>query len=130
MGSQETSLCCLCIFFVGPTESYAMTSGQTIVVFALCASLTFASPPPPEPRDLPCAGGGGMVGRSAARHLLPLMEDRSHNACDAEGACYWDGEAPFCEGNCPDGYDECGRDDCGDGSCCWTGHKACCCRLP
>ena len=31
------------------------------------------------------------------------------------GACYWDGEAPFCEGKCPEGYDECGRDDCGDG---------------
>ena len=34
---------------------------------------------------------------------------------DFPGACYWDGEAPFCEGNCPEGYDECGRDDCGDG---------------
>ena len=34
---------------------------------------------------------------------------------DFPGACYWDGEDPFCEGNCPEGYDECGRDDCGDG---------------
>ena len=34
---------------------------------------------------------------------------------DFPGACYWDGEAPFCEGNCPEGYDKCGRDDCGDG---------------
>ena len=31
------------------------------------------------------------------------------------GTCYWDGTGPFCDGSCPKGYTECGRDSSGDG---------------
>ncbi|XP_019614687.1 PREDICTED: uncharacterized protein LOC109462574 [Branchiostoma belcheri] len=41
--------------------------------------------------------------------------------------CHWEGEAPFCDpGDCDIGtYVR--SDNCGDGSCCWSGHKIYCC---
>ncbi|KAF4619182.1 hypothetical protein D9613_004867 [Agrocybe pediades] len=39
--------------------------------------------------------------------------------------CYWDGIAPFCDGNCPPGYVEKGRKPCG-----FAGYSALCCRVP
>ncbi|KAF4957177.1 hypothetical protein FGADI_3242 [Fusarium gaditjirri] len=32
-------------------------------------------------------------------------------------------------GECDSGYEERGRSQCGDGSCCWTGSKALCCEV-
>uniref|UniRef100_A0A6C0FBR8 Uncharacterized protein n=1 Tax=viral metagenome TaxID=1070528 RepID=A0A6C0FBR8_9ZZZZ len=40
----------------------------------------------------------------------------------------WYGEAPFCDGKCPDGYTECETSITGDGSECWSGHKVRCAR--
>uniref|UniRef100_T1JMR0 Granulins domain-containing protein n=1 Tax=Strigamia maritima TaxID=126957 RepID=T1JMR0_STRMM len=44
--------------------------------------------------------------------------------------CYWDGTAPFCHAECPSGYVACKADNCGDGKCCLTGTKLCCCNNP
>ncbi|KAG2124434.1 hypothetical protein DEU56DRAFT_595172 [Suillus clintonianus] len=42
--------------------------------------------------------------------------------------CYWDGTAPFCDGQCGSGTVECDTSNCGDtGLCCWTGSKKWCC---
>jgi len=42
--------------------------------------------------------------------------------------CYWDGTAPFCEGDCRRRrYSQVDTDKCGDGKCCWTGMKVKCC---
>ncbi len=46
----------------------------------------------------------------------------------APPGCYWAGTAPFCAGSCDDGYVERDWDNCGDGSCCWTGYKVLCCK--
>ncbi|KAI1013310.1 hypothetical protein LB503_001482 [Fusarium chuoi] len=43
-------------------------------------------------------------------------------------SCRWEGTAPYCAGECEDGWSERGRSQCGDGSCCWTGSKALCCE--
>jgi len=45
-----------------------------------------------------------------------------------EANCYWAGSAPFCSGTCPVGYREQNKDKKGDGSKCWSGYKAYCCR--
>jgi hypothetical protein len=39
---------------------------------------------------------------------------------------FWDGTAPFCSGSCPSGCRTVARSNCGNGACCWTGHKALC----
>ena len=41
--------------------------------------------------------------------------------------CLWFGEAPICQGLCPDGWKTDKLDDRGDGKKCWTGKKALCC---
>ncbi|KAF2146168.1 uncharacterized protein K452DRAFT_294769 [Aplosporella prunicola CBS 121167] len=46
----------------------------------------------------------------------------------ATGHCYWAGTAPFCDGKCPHGYNECRTHGCGDGSCCVYGWKKYCCQ--
>ena len=38
----------------------------------------------------------------------------------------WRGTAPFCDGSCNAGERQVGVSNCGDGACCWTGHKALC----
>lgn len=38
----------------------------------------------------------------------------------------WRGTAPFCEGKCPPGEKQIATSQCGNGACCWTGHKALC----
>lgn len=38
----------------------------------------------------------------------------------------WIGNAPFCQGSCPDGFQTEREDNCGDGRCCWTGQKKLC----
>jgi hypothetical protein len=38
----------------------------------------------------------------------------------------WRGTAPFCDGKCNSGERQIGVSNCGDGACCWTGHKALC----
>lgn len=38
----------------------------------------------------------------------------------------WRGTAPFCEGSCLPGEKQIATSNCGDGACCWTGHKALC----
>ncbi len=38
----------------------------------------------------------------------------------------WRGTAPFCEGSCNPGERQVGVSNCGDGACCWTGHKVLC----
>ena len=43
------------------------------------------------------------------------------------GKSYWSGTAPLCRGGpCAAGYKQIGTSNCGDGSCCWTGHKVHC----
>lgn len=41
-------------------------------------------------------------------------------------ADYWAGTAPFCNGQCRKGERQIGSSKCGDGACCWSGHKALC----
>jgi hypothetical protein len=38
----------------------------------------------------------------------------------------WRGTAPFCNGQCQPGEPQLATSNCGDGACCWTGHKALC----
>lgn len=38
----------------------------------------------------------------------------------------WRGTAPFCDGQCLPGETQIGSSNCGDGACCWTGHKVLC----
>ncbi len=38
----------------------------------------------------------------------------------------WRGTAPFCDGSCNAGERQVGVSSCGDGGCCWSGHKALC----
>src|SRR5262249_26278729 len=38
----------------------------------------------------------------------------------------WRGTAPFCDGQCLPGEEQIGTSNCGDGGCCWTGHKVLC----
>lgn len=42
--------------------------------------------------------------------------------------CYWAGVAPFCNGQCQQGYTEMRRDEKGDGLACVTGTKVLCCE--
>ncbi|KAI0332543.1 hypothetical protein GY45DRAFT_454758 [Cubamyces sp. BRFM 1775] len=77
---------------------------KPVVAAANTTDLATASPAPVE---------SSLVGNDAALEVSP---------------CYWDGVAPFCNGACPYGYVDCGRDYCGDGFCCVTGIKVWCCR--
>jgi hypothetical protein len=38
----------------------------------------------------------------------------------------WRGTAPFCSGSCQAGETQIATSNCGDGACCWTGHKVLC----
>ncbi|MEW6500128.1 MAG: hypothetical protein ACOY8P_04900 [Thermodesulfobacteriota bacterium] len=38
----------------------------------------------------------------------------------------WRGTAPFCNGECKPGETQIATSNCGDGACCWTGHKVLC----
>jgi hypothetical protein len=38
----------------------------------------------------------------------------------------WRGTAPFCDGSCNAGERQIGVSSCGDGACCWSGHKVLC----
>jgi hypothetical protein len=38
----------------------------------------------------------------------------------------WYGTAPFCNGRCPSGESQIEASQCGNGACCWTGHKVLC----
>lgn len=38
----------------------------------------------------------------------------------------WRGTAPFCDGSCLPGETQLATSSCGDGGCCWTGHKVLC----
>lgn len=38
----------------------------------------------------------------------------------------WRGTAPFCNGECNPGETPIATSNCGDGACCWTGHKVLC----
>lgn len=38
----------------------------------------------------------------------------------------WYGTAPFCNGQCPAGQSQIETSQCGNGACCWTGHKVLC----
>jgi hypothetical protein len=38
----------------------------------------------------------------------------------------WRGTAPFCNGQCLPGEEQIATSNCGDGGCCWTGHKVLC----
>merc|ERR1719430_2939139 len=102
--------------------------GGPVLLIVMCLLATSLANPGQlhQARELPCKGHG-KVGFS--RNFLPINREKIEGSCDPNGVCYWDGEAPFCGGSCPVGYEECGRDDCGDGECCWTGHKACCCKI-
>ena len=47
----------------------------------------------------------------------------------AAGAVYadtWRGTAPFCNGECNPGERQVATSNCGDGACCWSGHKVLC----
>jgi hypothetical protein len=39
---------------------------------------------------------------------------------------YWAGTAPFCDGQCDSSHTAVATDNCGDGQCCWSGHKVYC----
>lgn len=41
--------------------------------------------------------------------------------------CFWYGTAPFCAGECPEGWKAIAYDSTGDGAACWTGMKVFCC---
>ena len=48
------------------------------------------------------------------------------SAASAAYADTWRGTAPFCNGECLPGETLIMTDDCGDGGCCWSGHKVLC----
>ena len=45
---------------------------------------------------------------------------------EVEPADTWRGTAPFCDGQCLPGEEQIATSNCGDGACCWTGHKVLC----
>lgn len=48
---------------------------------------------------------------------------------DINDVCKWDGEAPFCDGNCSSlkgNWKKVKKSNCGDGDCCWSGYKVKC----
>jgi hypothetical protein len=47
-------------------------------------------------------------------------------AATAVRADTWRGTAPFCEGECLPGEKVVKTSNCGNGGCCWTGHKVLC----
>jgi hypothetical protein len=47
-------------------------------------------------------------------------------AAGAARADTWRGTAPFCDGSCNPGETQVATSSCGDGACCWTGHKVLC----
>ncbi|KAI8520941.1 hypothetical protein Bbelb_006950, partial [Branchiostoma belcheri] len=60
-----------------------------------------------------CSGGGSWSGTDIV--------------CTRQ-TCYWEGTAPFCNpGGCDSGI-QVASSSCGDGACCWTGHKIKCCN--
>ncbi|XP_078659643.1 uncharacterized protein LOC144904556 isoform X2 [Branchiostoma floridae x Branchiostoma belcheri] len=60
-----------------------------------------------------CSGGGSWSGTDIV--------------CTRQ-TCYWEGTAPFCNpGGCDSGI-QVASGSCGDGACCWTGHKIKCCN--
>jgi len=48
--------------------------------------------------------------------------------CAARKVCNWFGRSPFCAGDCPSGWVFDQKSKCGDGACCWQGHKNRCCQ--
>jgi len=66
-----------------------------------------------------------MALRGASSPYPPLAQSCAGGGA-VELADTWRGTAPFCEGECLPGEEQIGTSDCGDGSCCWTGHKVLC----
>merc|ERR550519_1049521 len=87
-----------------------------ILLLSLLLSTHVSCNPGTKTRSFPCQvrGTGGST-NTFTRNMIPGTE-KGEGSCDPNGVCYWDGTAPFCSGSCPIGYEECGRDDCGNGS--------------
>jgi len=47
-------------------------------------------------------------------------------AATAAHADTWRGTAPFCDGQCLPGETQVATSNCGNGGCCWSGHKVLC----
>ncbi len=54
--------------------------------------------------------------------ILAMMGSMSSTA----RADTWRGTAPFCDGECQKGETQIATSNCGNGACCWTGHKVLC----
>lgn len=63
-------------------------------------------------------------GRSSSLYA-GLARSRARGGA-VELADTWRGTAPFCDGQCLPGEQQIGTSNCGDGACCWTGHKVLC----
>lgn len=74
-------------------------------------------------RHLAQNGGKPCDGEASQEKVCSEVE-----TCNAYKYCYWDGTSPACRGDCPSDYWFEERSDCGDGHCCWTGHKEKCCQ--
>ena len=57
---------------------------------------------------------------------MPSLEHETVNL-PTDPNCYWDGTAPFCMGQCAEGYQVMKEDPEGGGTRCWTGNKVYCC---
>ncbi len=66
------------------------------------------------------------VKRTFTMLLWPALLAGVALTAGAARADTWRGTAPFCDGSCNAGEVVVATSNCGDGACCWTGHKVLC----
>lgn len=60
---------------------------------------------------------------------LPYYRGGHRNQPDpTPPGCQWEGTAPFCNGQCSEGWRLQAWNNCGNGACCLTGNKVLCCQ--
>ncbi len=71
--------------------------------------------------------GGNIFGRfGAALKIIMVAVVVTLAVASFAQADTWRGTAPFCDGHCNAGETQIATSKCGDGACCWSGHKALC----
>jgi hypothetical protein len=76
-------------------------------------------------RMIPGFSAEKVLEQGASSPYAGLARSRAR-AGAVELADTWRGTAPFCDGQCLPGEQQIGTSNCGDGACCWTGHKVLC----
>ena len=73
------------------------------------------------------SGEGIFLGKAIKCSLTVIMIAVMFlSLATAARADTWRGTAPFCNGQCQAGETQVATSNCGDGACCWTGHKVLC----